>query len=147
VTEAELRRAPGGELEEVLRAAPFGPPPAGTFRGRFLCWLRRVPLHVRAMDELLFRAVTFGLDFDRGAWWFVTPRLQAGAFDATRGPSRWRDGVEVMRLRYDRSRLPRPFRAALYDEVKPLSADVCLGIGGLNADAGRGDHFLFALAR
>jgi hypothetical protein len=35
----------------------------------------------------------------------------------------------------------------LYDEVKPLGPDLCLGIGGINARVGRGDHFFFALAR
>jgi hypothetical protein len=33
----------------------------------------------------------------------------------------------------------------LYDEVKMLSPSLCLGIGGINAARGRGDHFFFAL--
>jgi hypothetical protein len=35
----------------------------------------------------------------------------------------------------------------LYDEVKPLSRDACLGIGGVNAGRGAGDHFFFVLER
>ena len=31
--------------------------------------------------------------------------------------------------------------------VKPLSADLCLGLGGINAERGEGDHFFFALYR
>jgi hypothetical protein len=35
----------------------------------------------------------------------------------------------------------------LYDEVKPLSADLLLGLGGVNAETGEGDHFFFTLER
>jgi hypothetical protein len=144
-----LGSLPLTDLERLFRDAPLGPTPNGRFLGRFLSWLptrgaRKA--HVRAMDWLLFQRLRFGIDFDRDRWWFVTPALVVGRFEATPGPSRWRD-TDVYRLAYGPSRLPRPIRAALYDEVKPLSDGVCLGIGGLNADAGDGDHFLFSLER
>jgi hypothetical protein len=101
---------------------------------------------VRAVDWLLFDAPPFGIDFDTRCWWFGRPRLQAGRFRASPGPSRWRD-TPTLRLEYDVSRLPRPVRALLYDEVKPLDGERCLGLGGIDADAGEGDHFFFSLER
>jgi hypothetical protein len=41
--------------------------------------------------------------------------------------------------------LPKPIRDQLYDEVKPLAPDLCLGIGGTNHESDEGDHFWFAL--
>jgi hypothetical protein len=64
--------------------------------------------------------------------------------DRNAGRSRWRD-TETVRLHYEVSRLPGPVRAVLYDEVKVLSPSLCLGIGGINAARGRGDHFFYAL--
>jgi hypothetical protein len=145
----ELANLDKDRLEAVYRDAPIGPAPSGVFRGRFLCWLDTrgaKRLDVRAMDTLLFRWLRFGIDFDRRLWWFVRPELAAGRFYATVGPSRWRS-TPTLRLRYDISSLPAPLRGMLYDEVKPLSADVCLGLGGLDAKRGDGDHFFFALQR
>jgi hypothetical protein len=51
----------------------------------------------------------------------------------------------VVRLGYDVSRLPGFVRRHLYDEVRPLGPELCLGIGGLNRAAGRGALFYFAL--
>lgn len=62
------------------------------------------------------------------------------------GPSRWRD-TEAVTLHYERSRLPAPIRGVLYDEVKPLTDTICLGLGGINAERGDGDQFFFALER
>jgi len=133
-------------LEDHFRASQPGPDPRGLFEGRFLCWVDGPPPSMRLVDTLLFRALRFGVDFDRGVWWFVRPRVTVGRFRSSRGPSRWRE-AEVLRLEYDVSRLPPPLRTMLYDEVKPLTEDLCLGLGGVNAPNGRGAHFFFALAR
>jgi hypothetical protein len=144
----ELLRASRPELEEIYASRPMGPTPGGRFRGVFLCFLDNdgaARPSTRAIDSLLFRAVPFGVDFGSRRWWFVDPRVQAGRFDAEAGPSRWRD-TDTLRLRYGASRLPGPIRSYLYDEVKPLSEDLCLGIGGVDAERGEGDHFFFALS-
>jgi len=116
-----------------------GPVPDGIWRGHFLHWLKP-PLHARVMDEILFRRTRFGIDFERCLWWFLSPSLAAGRFSWSQGPSRWRQ-TDTLRLEYGSSRLPG--HGMLYDEVKPLDARTCLGIGGLNGE--RGDHFLFQL--
>jgi hypothetical protein len=143
----DLTRHPFGELEALFRDAPAAPAPRGLFEGRFLCWHAPPGWHMRAVDTLIFRAQRFGVDFDRSVWWFTHPRVAVGRFQATPGVSRWRPGAEVLRLEYGPSRLPRPLRAYLYDEVKPLDADTCLGIGGVNRGPGEGEHFFFALRR
>lgn len=125
-------------------SAPLVPLPTGLVRGSFLGYVdspgsRR--LHVRVMDTLLFRAVRWGLDLDRGAWWFEHPRLAAGRFRLVAGRSRWRD-TDVLQVHYDRSRIPR---GILYDELKPLEGGRILGLGGLDAPRGEGDHFFFEL--
>jgi hypothetical protein len=143
-----LAHATPDELERIYREAPLGPDPRGLFHGKVLAILpslRRRPM-VRAADFLLFQAPRFGIDFDRQLWWFVTPRIAMGRFEATRGRSRWRD-CETVRLAYHVSRLPGPVRGLLYDEVRPLDADRCLGLGGTNEETGRGDHFFFELTR
>jgi hypothetical protein len=98
------------------------------------------------MLTLGFVRLPFGIDFDRRRWFFVDPRLLVGRFATECGPSRWRD-TDSVRLTYHGSRLPRIIRSSLYDEVKPLSDELCLGMGGINADRGTGDHFFFALRR
>jgi hypothetical protein len=40
-----------------------------------------------------------------------------------------------------------PRLGLLYDEVKPLSEDLCLGMGGVNRGPGEGELFFFALVR
>jgi hypothetical protein len=137
------------ELETLFATTPLGPEPRGCFRGRVLRYVdspgARRPL-VRALDWLLFEAPPFGVDFDRGVWWFVRPPLAAGRFALSRERSRWRD-TDTLALRYSRSRLPRPIRDLLYDEIKPIDDQQCLGIGGINAERGAGDHFFFELRR
>ena len=135
-------------VDECERAflQPMSPAPRGVWRGRWITWLdtpgARV-WHVRAADTILFRALRFGIDFDRSLWWFVHPRLAAGRFRLTPGRSRWRD-TEVLRLEYDVSKLP--VRHILYDEIKPLDGGRILGLGGTNHERGQGDHFFFALS-
>jgi hypothetical protein len=137
------------ELERTYAESPLGPAPSGVYRGRFLRYVDSPgakKLWVRAMDGLMFRLPTFGVDFERRAWWFFTPGVTAGRFAFEKRRSRWRD-TECYALTYDESRLPGPVKGMLYDEVKPLSADLLLGLGGVNAETGEGDHFFFTLER
>ena len=39
-----------------------------------------------------------------------------------------------------------PVRGMLYDELKPLADGRVLGLGGINAGAGEGEHFFFELS-
>ncbi len=146
-----LQRCSLSQLEEIYalpraEADALGPP-KGCYRGVHLAWLNtagaRHPL-TRPLQHLGFCWLPFGVDFVARRWFFFDRKLGLGRFDAQTGPSRWRD-TQTVRLEYDVSRLPRPLRNLLYDEVKPLSASLCLGIGGVNAPRGRGDHFFFAL--
>jgi hypothetical protein len=141
----ELKGASREQLEEIYRSAPVGPLPSGNWRGEWLTWLDTPGAkrwHVRLMDTILFERTRFGIDFDRRLWWFITPAIAAGRFEISTGPSRWRD-TETLRLEYGVSKLP--IRGVLYDEVKPLSDALCLGLGGVNAGTGQGDHFFFSL--
>ena len=123
--------------------------PSGVFRGRVLCRLDTPGARDRLWapsQKVAFEWLPFGVDFDRRLWFFFEPRFGVGRFEPRVERSRWRD-TDVVTLRYDVSRLPRPVRRVLYDEVKPLDGDRLLGIGGINAGPGRGDHFFFALER
>jgi hypothetical protein len=145
VADMNLSEMALGELEGLYRDAPVGPPPSGLYRGRVLRWLETpAARRWRPLDAVLFEKTRFGVDFDRRLWWFIQPKLALGRFVVSYGPSRWRP-TDTFRLEYAPSRLP--VRALLYDEVKPLEADLCLGIGGLNADRGEGEHFFFSLTR
>lgn len=145
-TLADLRAASRDALEALYRDAPLGPRPRGRFRGQALLRLDSPLTRTLRGDLLLapFERAPFGVDFTRAAWFFFRPWLRLGRFRIEPGRSRWRD-AEVFRLEYDVSRLPRPIRGRLYDEIKPLSEALCLGIGGLNAGRGEGDLFFFAL--
>jgi hypothetical protein len=145
-TLVDLRASSLDELEELYCSAPIGPRPRGGFRGRVLRRVESRLAHSGSGTAILlpFERAPFGIDFERSIWFFVRPWLRIGRFRADVGPSRWRD-AEVLRLEYDVSRLPRPIRGFLYDEVKPLSDTLCLGLGGINADRGKGDLFFFAL--
>jgi len=148
LTLSRLRRCSMAQLEALYVARRPVAVPAGAYRGVHLAWLdtpgARHPLY-RPLEQLGFRWAPFGVDFAAGRWFFFDRRLGIGRFSAQPGPSRWRD-TEAVCLHYDVSRLPRALREMLYDEVKPLSASLCLGIGGVNAPRGRGDHFFFALS-
>ncbi len=149
VTLAELRRYPLAQLEKCYAERRPVAVPLGYYRGTHLRWLDTPgashPL-LRPVVDLLFRRTPFGVDFERERWFFFRRGLGMGRFAAQIGPSRWRD-TDTVRLTYDRSRLPSPVRRLLYDEVKPLSDSLCLGLGGINAETGRGEYFFFALHR
>ena len=144
ISAPELRTSSLEALEQIYREAPMGPVPSSLFRGQVLQRIDTPFAHSRTGSAvaLPFERLTFGIDFARCAWFFVHPRLQAGHFRISPGRSRWRD-TQTLQLHYDVSRLP--FRGVLYDEVKPLSATLALGLGGLNRDVGKGDLFFFLL--
>ena len=109
----------------------------------------------QAREDLLGIFITHAHEDHIGALVEMWPRLGApvfatrfaiGRFDARIGPSRWRD-TDAIQLHYDPSRLPGPIKGRLYDEIKPLSGDLVLGLGGVNAERGEGDHFWFVLTR
>lgn len=147
VTLAQLRRCTLAELEVLYARDRPVSVPTGSYRGVHLAWLdtpgARHPV-IRPLQHLGFRLTPFGIDFTAQRWFFFHPRFGIGRFAAQVGPFLWRD-TETVRLHYDPSNLPGPLRRLLYDEVKPLSSSLCLGIGGINAPRGRGDHFFFAL--
>lgn len=144
-----LTHLPPDELERLFARPLETLMPSGVFRGR---WLRRMENPVakrpvwRWSLKVAFEWTPFGIDFNRRLWFFFGPRLVMGRFDPRAGPSRWRD-TDVIGLHYERSRLPKPVRRILYDEIKPLSEDLVLGIGGVGAGSGAGDHFFFALEK
>jgi hypothetical protein len=145
---SRLRYCKLDELEALF--ATDGPVrlPTGCYRGALL-----TPLPTRGARTptgrfigAAFATAPFGVDFRTNAWFFFHPRLQIGRFEPRVGPSRWRD-TDAVALHYQHSRLPGPIRDTLYDEVKPLTDTLCLGLGGVNAERGDGDMFVFALER
>jgi hypothetical protein len=150
MTPQDLASATLDDLEQVYREArdPIIVP-RGCFRGHHLAWLARAadaPEWLGPALWLGFYAIPFGVDFDHRRWFFLRPNVRIGRFEPEVGASRWRDTTTI-RLRYHRSRLPGPIRSLLYDEVKPLTPSLCLGIGGINAPRGQGEQFFFALER
>ncbi len=146
---AEIASMSAEQLGSLFdRDAPLDPP-EGVYRGRVLRWFghptARRP-RWRWSQRVAFEWVPFGIDFDRRLWFFFASRLAVGRFEARPSRSRWRD-TRSIGLHYETSRLPGLVRGVLYDEVKPLSERWVLGIGGINADRGEGDHFWFVLER
>jgi hypothetical protein len=144
-----LLRADRRSLEELYARPAELTVPTGAFRGHYLRSCES-PGAARLANRLMvwagFRLPPFGVDFDRRCWWFWLPQLGVGRFSPTVGHSQWRP-AETVRLEYHGSALPRSIRQALYDEVRPLTADLCLGLGGLNRPTGEGELFFFALSR
>ena len=138
------------ELETCFREQPLRPLSPGRFRGHHLSRLdtpgaKRPLYHVG--QKLLFEWAPWGIDFSECAWFFFTSRaMTLGHFVPRTGPSRWRD-TQAIGMHYHLSRLPGVIRNVLYDEVKPLSDELMLGLGGVNASRDQGDHFFFALER
>lgn len=122
----DLSAASLDELEAIYRDAPLGPAPRGVYRGAMLRYLDK-SIGIKAIDWLMFDLPPYGIDFDRRNWWFFNRRFQTGHFEYSAGRSRWRD-TETLRLEYETSRLPRFVRGLLYDEVKPLDEELCLGL-------------------
>ena len=143
---SDLKNASLNELEQIYTNTAEAPL-NGAYRGIFLCRLdspsERRPLH---WGSRAFEFVPFGIDFDSCNWFFFHPRLQVAKFRMEEGSSRWRS-CSVVKMHYEVSCLPQWFKGVLYDEVKPLSDKLCLGLGGFNKETGEGDQFYFALVR
>jgi hypothetical protein len=145
----ELCHAERDELEACYARASALDVPRGVFRGRHLMWLdTRAARHpvLRPVEELVFARLPWRIDFARRRWYWLGAPVGFGHFSPSIGPSRWRD-TETVRMLYDDRALPGFVNQFLYDEVKPLSADVCLGLGGISAGRGKGEQFFFALQR
>ena len=149
VTILQLRSCGLEELEELYAREGDVSLPEGCFRGAHLARLETPGarlLRWRLAQAPIFELVPFGVDFQARRWFFFRRSIALGRFEPTVGPSRWRE-TETIRLDYSGSSLPAPVRELLYDEVKPLSENLYLGIGGIDAPRGEGDHFFFALER
>ncbi|NOY93596.1 MAG: hypothetical protein GXP55_20620 [Deltaproteobacteria bacterium] len=137
------------QLESLWMLQAKLEPPRGRYRGHVLRRIgnatSRRPLW-RWSERIGFEWIPFGVDFDRRLWFFITRHIAMGRFETQAGPSRWRD-TQCIGLTYGVSKLPRVIRSTLYDEVKPLSDRLVLGIGGIHRGRGEGDHFFFALER
>lgn len=148
ISVSQLQHSSLEELESVFASDGLVRVPDGCYRGIFLARLRtrgaRTP--IGRFISAGFATTPFGIDFRSNAWFLVHPRMQAGRFEPRVGRSRWRE-TDAVTLHYGVSRLPAQIRGALYDEVKPLSDAICLGLGGINAERGDGDQFFFALER
>lgn len=145
----ELVRMAPAELEALFREERPLAVPRGVFSGKLLCWLDSPESRhalFRPVTAAMFEHAPFGVDFDARCWFFWSRWLRAGRFAPVEGPSRWRP-TRVIGLRYHGSRLPGPVKALLYDEVKPLSDRLCLGIGGLDLTGEPGEMFFFGLER
>ena len=91
----------------------------------------------------------FGITFNAdatGIWYFFNPTLAVGNFAMRAEASQWRK-TQCVTLNYETAALPGPVRDILYDEVRVLSENHCLGIGGFKGPAGDGDNFYFLLTR
>ncbi len=132
------------ELELLYARAPIAPLAGGVWRGHYLHELP-MSLGERLISRAMFKWPTFGLDLDQRGWWFGRPGSVVGRFEPEVGPSRWRE-TEVVRLDYRRT-TPWPLRRLLYDELKPLSYNAILGIGGVSRAEPPGAWFYFALER
>lgn len=137
------------ELEKAWTLPVDLSTPRGVYRGHTLERIdhptSRRPLW-RFSQRLGFVWIPFGVDFDRQLWFFFNGRVAMGRFEMRAGDSRWRD-TNAISLTYEGSRLPGFVRNVLYDEVKPLSERLSLGIGGINRERGCGEHFFFALEK
>jgi len=146
-TAEELQQLPIEELDQIFCQTSHVDMPYGCFKGEHIVRLKnpgsKLPLS-RVLEFLGFEVAPFGIDFRSNRWFFFSNLLQAGRFEPTVERSRWRP-TDVVALHYNVSRLPRPMRNFLYDEVKPLSDTLLLGLGGINRELGMGDHFYFTL--
>ena len=147
-----LKNCDLARLEELyLQKVDIAIPQSGAYQGTYLKRLDNPGANNSfnvVLQWAMFDLTPFGLNFfsDHGDWYFFHPSLAMGKFIPRRERSRWRD-TETITLNYETSRLPKPIRSMLYDEIRPLSENIMLGIGGLNADKDKGDLFFFAIER
>lgn len=149
MTWSALSDASVTELESLYARAGDIRVPVGCFAGRHLAWLDTPAARhalLRPIEQLFFADLPWTIDFARRRWFWLQKRVGIGRFFASVGPSRWRD-TETIRLLYDDPLLPGFVNLWLYDEVKPLGDDLCLGLGGISARRGVGEQFFFALRR
>ena len=148
-TRTDLLQMSEAELDDVFVRTPLLELPRGVFDGTTIRRLATPgashPIY-RSLEWLGFEAMRWGIDFDGPRWFFQNPLLRAGRFEPRAGRSRWRP-TEAFQMHYHPSRLPRVLSGSLYDEVKRLSVDLCIGVGCVNIQDGDGDHFYFVLAR
>ena len=149
----EFRQKSARELDAIFTAPGTARLPAeGNYRGT---WLRRIenagtykPFNLIS-QWLMFEVTPFGITFHSdgtGIWYFFHPVLAAGNFVMHSEASRWRT-TQCVTLNYENAALPGPVRDILYDEIRVLSDDHALGIGGFKGPAGDGDNFYFLLTR
>jgi len=143
----DLKNASIEGLETLYCEHTASPSPKGCFQGIFLQRLdkpgNRRPLYYGSKS---FEFLPFGIDFNSCKWYFFHPLMRIAKFRTQCEASRWRD-CEVIKLHYDVSHLPSVIKRVLYDEIKPISHDLCLGLGGFNLEKDEGDQFYFALIR
>jgi hypothetical protein len=150
---ADFRAKSLSQLETLfMQPAPLAYPVPGNYAGK---WLKRIenagtykPFNLIS-QWLMFEIMPFGITFQNdntGIWYFFNPALAAGNFVMKNGASMWRD-TKAVALNYETAKLPGFVRGILYDEIKPLSENHALGIGGFKGPAGDGDNFFFLLTR
>lgn len=135
-------------LDRVYIEAPLLDIPKRAMRGVVLHRLHNEGTRLqpyRFFEWVGFEAMPWGIDFTKDDWFFFAPVIGMGRFNAEARDSRWRD-TRSFGLNYAVSDLPKWITRELYDEVKPLSGSLCLGLGGINRARGLGDHFYFALS-
>ncbi len=140
------------QLEELYaRDGDITIPTSGSYKGVYLKRLSNPGadnLFNRVSQWAAFDAMSFGLNFypDYGDWFFYHSSVAMGRFTPRIEQSRWRD-TNTITLNYQVSKLPSPVRNVLYDEIKPMTDSLLLGMGGLNRDRDVGDHFFFAIVK
>lgn len=150
---AEFRSKPALELDAIFSAPGAAAlPQPGNYTGT---WLRRIenagtykPFNL-VSQWLMFEVTPFGITFNAdatGIWYFFNPALAVGNFAMRAEASAWRK-TQCVTLNYETAALPAPVRDMLYDEVRVLSENHCLGIGGFKGPVGDGDNFYFLLTR
>jgi len=150
---AEFRGMTEAELERRFCGAAAAPALApGDYTGT---WLARIenagkykPFNFIS-QYLMFELTPFGISFrgdGSGIWYFFDPRFAAGEFVTSNTRSRWRN-TDCLAMDYGQANLPGCVRDLLYDEIKVLSPQHAIGIGGFNQPTGEGDNFYFLLTR
>lgn len=138
------------ELDELYcRRVELVLPRHKSFRGHVLKRFDNpgaVELWNTISQMILFELIPFGINFYNGTgdWFFFDPGFSTGDFEMRTQNSRWRY-TESIGFYYHNADLPAFIKQSLYDEIKPVGDGHYLGIGGINAEKDRGDHFYFLL--